>query len=134
MAPTCMRRIILIAALVSVCGCKRKQVVASFPDSFVGVGLELKLDGAMPVVVRAIPGGSAAQAGVEAGDRLTMIDGVATSGLSLGDVVVRLRGQPNSQVTLTLDRRGQKIVAAMRRAKMTKGAGDYQAPAPPAGG
>ncbi len=100
-------------------------MVASFPDSFVGVGLELRMEGGQPVVVRALPGGSGEQAGILANDRLLAVDGKATQGQSLGDVVMRLRGAPESQVTLTLDRNGQRLVVALKRTKMVKRESDY---------
>ena len=107
--------------------CKHKEVVAAFPESFVGVGLQLKIESATPVVERALPGGSAEQAGVLAGDRVLAIDGVSTNGLSLGDVVMKLRGPPDSQVSLAIDRQGQRLIIALRRAKMVKGQSDYGA-------
>ncbi len=116
-----------VAAALLLPGCRKKEVVASFPDSYAGVGLELKVEGDAPVVVRALVGGSAEQAGILAGDRVTAIDGVPTKGLTLGDVVVKLRGAPNSQVTLTLDRQGQKLIVALRRTKMVKKQTDYAA-------
>ena len=115
-----------ITAMV-VSGCRKKEIVAGFPNTYAGVGLELRVEGDAPVIVRALPGGSSEQAGVLAGDRLLAIDGATTKGLSLGDVVVKLRGAPDSQVTLTLDRKGQKLIVALRRAKMVKKKTDYGA-------
>ena len=118
---------LLVAGILNAPGCHRKEVVAGFPDSFAGVGLELKIDSEAAVVIRALDGGSAEQAGVLAGDRILAVDGTATKGQSLGDVVMKLRGKPGTQVTLTVDRAGQKLIVALRRAKMVKKTGDYSA-------
>jgi len=55
------------------------------------------------------------------------VDGVMTQGKSLGDVVMRLRGAPESQVTLAIDRKGQKLLIALQRSKMVKAKNDYRA-------
>jgi carboxyl-terminal processing protease len=115
---------VLLAAL-SV-ACKEKKVVTSFPDAFVGVGVELTLRDHRPVVVRVIAGSSAAEAGVLPGDLLLAVDGVPTQGKSLGDVVMSVRGRPESQVTLTLQRQDQRHVVVVRRRTMSKSGSDYQ--------
>ena len=49
----------------------------------------------------------AARAGVRSGDLILAIDGESTKGLSAGDAADRMRGEPGTPVTLTLDRAGQ---------------------------
>ena len=110
----------MVMYLLALVGCTRKKVIDSFPDSFVGVGLELTLKNREPVVVRTIEGGPADLAGVTKGDRITSVDGHVTQGLTLGDVVVKLRGKPNSQVTLGVVRKEQKILVVVRRTRLTK--------------
>lgn len=116
-----------LLTLLLVAACEPAQVVDGFPDAYVGVGMELKIDGARPVVVRTIAGGSAAEAGIEAGDQVMSIDGNTTEGSSLGDVVMRIRGRPGSQVTLGLERGGKQLIVIVRRRKMAKGNDDYRA-------
>ena len=106
--------------------CTRTEVVPSFPDSYVGVGMELRIEDNLPEVVRTLAGGSARDAGVEPGDRIVMIDGHPTINESLGDIVMRIRGRPESQVTLALDRGKERLIIVVRRRKMTKqGEKDY---------
>ena len=100
--------------------CTRTEVVPSFPNSYVGVGMELRMEGKVPLVVRTLPGGSAREAGVEPGDRLVMIDGQPTINESLGDIVMRIRGRPESQVTLALNRGDERMIIVVRRRKMAK--------------
>lgn len=120
---------LVLAVTVLGLACERKQVVASFPERFAGVGLELRMDDGLPVVVRAHAGGSAAEAGVTAGDRLLMIDGAATQGQSLGDIVMRIRGEPGSQITIETERDGQRVLVVLTRRELVRKAGEEYRPA-----
>jgi carboxyl-terminal processing protease len=123
-----MTRWLLPLALFAPGGCQRTEVVESFPDSYVGVGMELRMADGLPEVVRTLPGSSARQAGVQPGDRIVMIDGLPTTGDTLGNVVMRIRGLPQSQVTLALDRGRERIIIVVRRRKMAKeGEANYHA-------
>jgi carboxyl-terminal processing protease len=115
-------------------GCTRREVVESFPDTFVGVGLELKMDGGSPMVVRALPGGAADVAGITAGDRVLAVNGGPTTGKGLGDVVMSLRGAPNTQVSVTVQRSGQRIIFVVQRRAMVKKGRGYEPSAPGVGG
>jgi len=71
---------------------------------FGGVGLELAIDDSSgePVVISPRPGAAAWVAGVRRGDRIVAIDGAATRGQPLSEVVQRLRGRPGEMVTLRI--------------------------------
>jgi carboxyl-terminal processing protease len=123
-----MSRWLLPLVLLAPGGCQRTEVVESFPNSYVGVGLELRMADGYPEVVRTLPGSSAHQAGVQPGDRIVRIDGHPTAGETLGNVVMRIRGLPQSQVTLALDRGRERIIIVVRRKKMAKdGEANYHA-------
>ncbi len=66
------------------------------------------------------PGTPAFEAGMQDGDEILAIDGVAVSSLSAGEVVVRLRGEPGSTVTLEISRKDNKksFSVTMRRIKL----------------
>jgi predicted metalloprotease with PDZ domain len=116
----------LFLGLVIFFGCRRTVVVESFPDEFVGVGVELKIDKAHPVVVRALAGGPAERAGIEANDVILAVDGISAQAVTLGEAVMRLRGTPGTQVTVTV-LRNQKIVhTVIARNKMVKGTDLYR--------
>jgi carboxyl-terminal processing protease len=117
---------LLFASLACSSGCERAEVVAAFPDAYAGVGMELKKTSAGPVVVRTIDGGSAHEAGVRPGDLLVAVDGLPTDDKSLGDVVMRIRGKPDSQVTLTFERNGKRLITVVRRRKMLKTDQQYE--------
>ena len=71
---------------------------------FGGIGIELTLEGKMPEVISPIDGTPAANAGIEPGDRIAKIDGLATAGMDVETVVKRLRGAPGSRVVLEIAR------------------------------
>lgn len=121
------RHVTVLAVLASLSACKRTEVVAAFPEEFVGVGLELRIDEDTPVVVRTLEGGSAESAGVSAGDRVLMIDETSTQGLSLGNAVMLIRGQPGTQVRLTIARHDERIIVVVPRRAMVKASNDYTA-------
>lgn len=73
---------------------------------FGGAGLELTFRGGSLTVVAPIEGAPAHRAGVQPGDRVEKIDGLATKGMSLPDVIRRLRGRSGTKVTMTVAREG----------------------------
>ena len=114
-----------ICAAIGSASCQRAEVVDSFPKDFVGVGMELNMVDGSAMVVRPLAGGSAAEAGIQSGDRIDMVDGKPITGQSLGDVVMRVRGKPDTQVTLTVDRNGQRFIMVVKRRKMAKTTDGY---------
>ncbi len=116
---------VLLWCLLFACG--KKEVIAAFPENFVGVGFELQIKDELPIVVRTLDGGSAAEAGILAGDQITAIDSHPTKGMSLGEVVTKIRGQPNTQITLNVEREKKKLIVVVKRRAMAKTAHDYKA-------
>lgn len=118
-----------LLALSSLAGCGggKAQKVDSFPDHFVGVGLELRIEDEEPIVVRALTGGSAESAGMAAGDRVVAVNGRPTRGLSLGSVVMLIRGEPGSQVNLTVARDSTQMLVVVPRRAMVKQNDSYTA-------
>jgi len=59
----------------------------------------------------------AAEAGVREGDRITHVDGAPIAGLTVEQVADLIRGEPGTEVTLTLQRPGQEeaIEVALER-------------------
>ncbi|MDH4743840.1 S41 family peptidase [Sphingomonas sp. CBMAI 2297] len=69
------------------------------------IGVSASLVGGMPVVVLTAPGSPSADI-LHEGDVITRIDGESTIGIGLDRFVARLRGEPDSIVTLTVQRPG----------------------------
>ncbi len=72
---------------------------------FVGVGIEIGMEDGLVKVVSPIEGSPAFRAGIKSGDLITKIDDTAVKGLSMNDAVKRMRGEPNTKVTLMLFRK-----------------------------
>ncbi|XAH22823.1 S41 family peptidase [Xylophilus sp. GW821-FHT01B05] len=74
---------------------------------FVGVGIEISQEDGLIKVVSPIEGSPAFRAGIKTNDLITKIDDTAVKGLALNDAVKRMRGEPGTQVTLTLFRKDE---------------------------
>ncbi len=72
---------------------------------FVGVGIEIGMEDGLVKVVSPIEGSPAFRAGLKSGDLITKIDDTAVKGLSMDQAVKRMRGEPNTKVTLTIYRK-----------------------------
>jgi carboxyl-terminal processing protease len=73
---------------------------------FGGLGIEVTQDNGWIKVISPIDDTPASRAGVKAGDLITAIDGKTVQGLALSDAVDKMRGPPNSKITLTVHRDG----------------------------
>ncbi|HKP56415.1 MAG TPA: S41 family peptidase [Polyangiales bacterium] len=71
---------------------------------FGGVGIEVDVNDGWLTVLRVMPGGPAAKAGVRAGDRFLRIDGLSARDLSIEDALQRMRGEPGTRVQVSLRR------------------------------
>ena len=71
---------------------------------FGGLGIEVTMENGFVRVISPIDDTPAAEAGLQAGDFITGIDGETVMGMTLDQAVKRLRGEPGSAVTLTIDR------------------------------
>ncbi|WP_313302276.1 S41 family peptidase [Diaphorobacter sp.] len=74
---------------------------------FVGVGIEITQEDGLIRIVSPIEGSPADRAGLKTNDLITKIDDTAVKGLSLNDAVKRMRGEPNTKVTLTILRKDE---------------------------
>ncbi|MEM6679527.1 MAG: S41 family peptidase [Pseudomonadota bacterium] len=73
---------------------------------FGGLGIEVTMENGFVKVVAPIDDTPAAEAGVEAGDFITHIDGESVLGLSLSDAVDQMRGPVGSTIVITVSREG----------------------------
>ncbi len=74
---------------------------------FGGLGIEVNMEDGLIRVVAPIDDTPAARAGIRTGDLITRIDDTPVKGMSLNDAVTRMRGQPDTAVTLTVLREGE---------------------------
>jgi carboxyl-terminal processing protease len=78
-----------------------------------GLGLEVALQEGRVRVVAVLEGGPAARAGMRAGDAIVAVDGVATQGRSLEQVIQQVRGKRGTTVELDVVRSGESEVRAL---------------------
>jgi carboxyl-terminal processing protease len=70
--------------------------------SFGGVGIQLGVRGEFLTVIAPIEGTPASRAGILPGDRIIRIEGKGTDRMSVTEAVKRLRGQPGTEVTISV--------------------------------
>jgi len=84
-----------------------KEITISTSGKFGGLGIEVQMQNGFVRVVAPIDDTPAKRAGIEAGDLIIRIDGTAVKGLSLAEAVKIMRGEPGSEITLTVVREGK---------------------------
>src|SRR5580704_10313527 len=89
-------------------------------DHIVGVGIEIKPDERGLLVVNALAGGPAAEAGMKKGDLIESVNGKAVTGETLEAAVSLITGPPGSRVTLGVRReeRAADIPLVRRRVEV----------------
>ncbi|MBI1210159.1 MAG: PDZ domain-containing protein [Alphaproteobacteria bacterium] len=75
---------------------------------FGGLGLEVTMEDGLVKVISPMDGTPAARAGIKSGDLISTIDGQQIQGLTLSEAVDKMRGPANSQVHITVIRKGEK--------------------------
>lgn len=83
---------------------ENRAVRAETRGEFGGIGVEVEFRDGDLVVVAPLDGTPAATAGLKPGDRILKIDGAATRGMRMFDVVRRMRGPAGTEVSLTVAR------------------------------
>jgi carboxyl-terminal processing protease len=83
-----------------------REMQVETSGSFGGLGIEITLRDDVLTVVAPIEGTPAYRAGLQPGDRILKIDGLATKDMQLADAVKRMRGRPGSKVTISVGREG----------------------------
>ena len=72
--------------------------------SYVGIGVELDLDDGRPIVITAIDGSPAMEAGILAGDPILSVDGKSTEGIGAATLESLLPGAPGTVAALVIRR------------------------------
>lgn len=82
------------------------EMQISTSGKFGGLGIEVQMHDGFIRVVAPIDDTPAYFAGILAGDLIIRIDGQSVKGMSLNDAVQLMRGEPGSEITLTIAREG----------------------------
>jgi carboxyl-terminal processing protease len=95
-----------------------KELQVGTQGQFGGLGIEVGMEDGFVKVVSPIEDTPAFRAGIKPGDLIIRLDDTPVKGMTLNDAVKRMRGKPNTQITLTLSRKGEPapIVVTLTRA------------------
>jgi len=95
-----------------------KELQVGTQGEFGGLGIEVGMEDGFVKVVTPIDDTPAARAGLKPGDLIVKLDETSVKGMTLADAVKRMRGRPNTQITLTVVRKGETkpIVVTLTRA------------------
>ena len=95
-----------------------REMQVGTQGEFGGLGIEVGMEDGFVKVVSPIDDTPAARAGVKSGDLIVKLDETSVKGMTLNDAVKRMRGKPNTQITLTIVRKGdpKPIVVTLTRA------------------
>jgi carboxyl-terminal processing protease len=85
-----------------------REMQVDTKGEFGGLGIEVTMEDGLIKVVAPIDDTPAAKAGILAGDVITKLDNEPVQGLTLSQAVSKMRGAINSQIKLTIVRKGQE--------------------------
>jgi len=113
-----------------------QQALGSLSGKFSGIGAEMSVkntanptdlasctslsDTCVLVVVAPLAGSPAEQAGLQAGDIITAVDGASVIGTTMQDQIGRVRGESGTTVTLTIVRGARTFDLTITRAEITQ--------------
>jgi len=82
-----------------------KELREGTQGKFVGLGIEVGMEDGYVKVISPIEDSPAYRAGIKAGDLITRLDTTPVKGMTLDQAVKRMRGEPNTKITLTIARK-----------------------------
>ncbi len=94
---------------------ENKQFFDSLDGVYEGIGVEIDVVNGRLTVIAPLAGSPAEAAGMQAGDVVVAVDGVNIEGLSLAEVVQKIKGPSGSRVDLSILRDGEMSVLEVRR-------------------
>ncbi|MCE5346003.1 MAG: S41 family peptidase [Bacteroidales bacterium] len=83
-----------------------------------GIGSLIRNAGDYVVISEVYKGFPADKAGIKAGDLLKKVDGVSLAGLSTEKVSDKLKGNPGTEISLTMERNGKEKEYSLKREKI----------------
>src|SRR3954452_21554638 len=97
-----------------------KELQVSTQGQFGGLGIEVGMEDGFVKVISPIEDTPAFRAGIKPGDLIVKLDETPVKGMSLNDAVKKMRGKPNTNITLTISRKGESapVVVTLTRAEI----------------
>ncbi len=95
-----------------------RELQVGTQGEFGGLGIEVGMEDGFVKVVSPIDDSPASRAGLKPGDLIVKLDDASVKGMTLNDAVKRMRGKPNTQITLTVVRKGETkpLIVTLTRA------------------
>jgi len=95
-----------------------KELQVGTQGQFGGLGIEVGMEDGFVKVISPIEDTPAFKAGIKPGDLIVKLDEMPVKGMTLTDAVKKMRGKPNTQITLTISRKNETapIVVTLTRA------------------
>ena len=91
-----------------------KEAIKNFEEStsgnYGGLGIEIIKEQSFIKVISPIDDTPASRAGIESGDLITNLDGISVKGMSISDAVKTMRGEPETEISLTIVKMGTSEV------------------------
>ena len=94
-----------------------RRLTEQVTGNYFGIGAQIQRRDDYPMIISPFPGSPAERAGLKTGDRVVEIDGVKTKGWVNDEVTKALRGPPESEVTVVIERPGvpQRLTFTVKR-------------------
>jgi len=86
-----------------------KELQVGTQGQFGGLGIEVGMEDGFVKVISPIEDTPAFKAGIKPGDLIVKLDEMPVKGMTLTDAVKKMRGKPNTQITLTISRKGETV-------------------------
>jgi carboxyl-terminal processing protease len=95
-----------------------RELQVGTQGQFGGLGIEVGMEDGFVKVISPIEDTPAFKAGIKPNDLIIKLDDTPVKGMSLNDAVKRMRGKPNTTITLTISRKGESapVVVTLTRA------------------
>ena len=91
-----------------------KEAIKNFEEStsgnYGGLGIEIIKEQSFIKVISPIDDTPASRAGIESGDLITNLNGISVKGMSISDAVKILRGEPETNISLSILKKGTSEV------------------------
>ena len=85
-----------------------EDLMVQTEGKFGGLGIQISIREKILTVMTPMPGTPAERIGLQSGDQIIKINGKSTAGITVDEAVNKLRGEPGTNVTITVRRAGEK--------------------------
>src|SRR5687767_355077 len=95
-----------------------RELQVGTQGQFGGLGIEVGMEDGFVKVISPIEDTPAHKAGIKPGDLIIKLDDTPVKGMTLNDAVKKMRGKPNTSITLTISRKGETspVIVTITRA------------------